>query len=204
MKRKRAFTLAEVLIALVLLGIVAVFTIPNILVSQAKSRDKALFLETIAALQSTVYSGNLNQSIGQSASLTAYLASQLNAIQTCSVNFQTEGCYTVMTPVAQNMGGFVLPNGVTVSDIASFPVTNCTNNPTAFVCYDGWAIDINGNQPPNAFGQDRLAMDIHWGGVAGVDSQGVFRKVSETWPENNLGTFADAAANIALWNSLYN
>lgn len=52
MRRKSGFTLAELLIALGILGVIAVFTIPKILVSQARSASNAKVKEAAAMISS--------------------------------------------------------------------------------------------------------------------------------------------------------
>jgi prepilin-type N-terminal cleavage/methylation domain-containing protein len=47
---KTGFTLAELLIALAILGVIATFTIPKVLVAQQSTKDKAVAKEAIAAI----------------------------------------------------------------------------------------------------------------------------------------------------------
>jgi prepilin-type N-terminal cleavage/methylation domain-containing protein len=48
--KKTAFTLAELLIALAILGVIATFTIPKVLIAQQNSTSNAIAKETIAAV----------------------------------------------------------------------------------------------------------------------------------------------------------
>jgi len=52
--KKKGFTLTELLIALVILGVIATFTIPKVLQNQQNSKKWALFKEDIAACQQAV------------------------------------------------------------------------------------------------------------------------------------------------------
>lgn len=56
MHRHPAFTLAELLIALAILGVIAVFTIPKVLQSQQDSRFRAIAKETAASVSSAYQS----------------------------------------------------------------------------------------------------------------------------------------------------
>jgi prepilin-type N-terminal cleavage/methylation domain-containing protein len=51
------FTLAELLIALGILGVIATFAIPKILVAQQDTKRKAVLKETMAALQNMIWEG---------------------------------------------------------------------------------------------------------------------------------------------------
>ena len=196
--RFAGFTLIEALLSMALLGVVAAFTIPQILQSTQSTQSKTLYLDTLSEIQGVIYDGTLSGETVNSLSLTDYMAKKLNAIKTCRVNFQTEGCYTPRSPAnALNGGGIVLPNGVTISDINTDVIATCTNAPTSDTCFDGWIVDINGSQGPNVEGTDYIDINLRWGGQPAVDPFGVYRQV---------GTFAPdptSAANIALWKSLY-
>ncbi len=58
-------TLAELLIALALLGVIATFTIPKILNSQAPQRKMAIFKESIAAIHNILVSGTKQGELNQ-------------------------------------------------------------------------------------------------------------------------------------------
>lgn len=64
------FTLAELLIALVILGEIATFTIPKILISQSNGRNNAIAKETMASIASAYQMVQLNSSGGVSFSTT--------------------------------------------------------------------------------------------------------------------------------------
>lgn len=72
----KGFTLAELLIALAVLGVIATFTIPKILVAQQNVKNNAIALEAIgmvsAAFTQASYIQGLSSSLGTS-SLTPYM-----------------------------------------------------------------------------------------------------------------------------------
>ena len=58
--KAKAFTLAELLIALAILGVIATFTIPKIISAQTDSRNKAVAREIIAMVSNAVYLAKTN------------------------------------------------------------------------------------------------------------------------------------------------
>lgn len=75
-KCTRGFTLAELLIALAILGVIATFTIPKVLVTQQAAKEKAIAKEAIAAISNAFQVYGLENMISASSSpkdLTPYL-----------------------------------------------------------------------------------------------------------------------------------
>jgi prepilin-type N-terminal cleavage/methylation domain-containing protein len=63
MRRKRGFTLAELLIALAILGVIATFTIPKVLQSMQDTKYKAIAKEFVATFSSAYEAYRLNNPI---------------------------------------------------------------------------------------------------------------------------------------------
>src|SRR5690606_28880505 len=76
---RNGFTLAEVLIALALLGVVAAFAIPKVLEAQVDHQKKLIWKETLATLEDLFYTANLNEEAGHG-SFNAYLTRHLNFV----------------------------------------------------------------------------------------------------------------------------
>jgi len=76
LKHSKGFTLAELLIALAILGVIATFTIPKIITSQANSKNNAVTKEIVAtvsaAYQQYIQANGASGSIGMAA-LTQYM-----------------------------------------------------------------------------------------------------------------------------------
>lgn len=73
---RNGFTLAELLIALAILGVIAVFTIPKVLQSQQSSASNAVAKEALGTLSAAFSAYQLNNSLSastKSADLTPYL-----------------------------------------------------------------------------------------------------------------------------------
>jgi prepilin-type N-terminal cleavage/methylation domain-containing protein len=144
----KGFTLAELLIALAILGEIATFTIPKILSSQQNSQRIAVFKETIGALSEITYYGYLQGDLTTS-NVTSYYASKLNTVKICSTNSFTQGCWS--HPGGDTEPGFVLHNGATLT---GFNNTGPGN---------GISMDWNGAAGPNIEGQDIIQLQICFG-----------------------------------------
>lgn len=142
------FTLSELLIALGILGIIAVFTIPKIIASNTDAQKKAIFREVYGALSSIYDTGYKTGQLTHANALT-YVASQMNAIKLCPTNASTEGCISsTKVSVATNVPGFTLANGA--------QVWMYTGSAEDFI------IDWNGDAGSNTIGDDI----IHFYGVS--------------------------------------
>ncbi len=134
------FTLAELLIALAILGIIAVFTIPKLLNAQADARNKALFKEDFALIS------------GASATL---MNRGLNTTGSDDyVVFETLINYTKTVHTGANINevNFWLANG---STLISFNGSMAASGNTI-------GTDANGAAGPNQNGVDRLTVFVCW------------------------------------------
>jgi prepilin-type N-terminal cleavage/methylation domain-containing protein len=141
----KGFTLAELLIALAILGIIATFVIPKIISSQQSGKKQAIFKETIGALSEATYLACINPP-DPSMTIYAYYASKLNTLKQCPTNAQAEGCDIIDTEP-----GFLLHNGASVAGVRDVLGSS-----------DGIVIDYNGLAGPNLGGDDRLAIVVNY------------------------------------------
>jgi prepilin-type N-terminal cleavage/methylation domain-containing protein len=86
------FTLAELLIALALLGVLSTFAIVKTINASNVSQQKAVFKETIATLQSVYYQGVQDGSMRASTNLYQFFKARLNAIK-CVDNANVGGLW---------------------------------------------------------------------------------------------------------------
>jgi prepilin-type N-terminal cleavage/methylation domain-containing protein len=148
----RGFTLAELLIALAILGEIATFTIPKILSAQQSGQRKTIFRETFATISALNYQGVITGNVTSGTTFWAYMKSNLNAIKYCE-NAQTEGCWSgssdepFNTPTA---AGAVLHNGALLTDI-EFGSTN-----------EAFDIDWNGTAGPNLKCVDQIPFVVYF------------------------------------------
>jgi prepilin-type N-terminal cleavage/methylation domain-containing protein len=123
----RGFTLAELLIALLILGGIATFTIPKILSSQQLGQNKAVIKETFATIASAYSMYTLNNGASSSITMGA-LTPYMNyiAVDTTSIIDQPGGTYDCS---ASGLTCIKLHNGAILyySNGVTFAGTNTTN-----------------------------------------------------------------------------
>jgi prepilin-type N-terminal cleavage/methylation domain-containing protein len=160
--KKSGFTLAEIIIAFSILGVISTFLVLKMTNGANETKKKAIFRETISTLQTTLYQARQDRQYRESANIPiasnaihAYLRNKLSAVKTCT-NPSAEGCwahaYGGGVPPTQ-YGAYVLHNGaVVVMPLAAcFGACSLTNG--LIVYFD---IDWNGSQGPNQWGEDQM------------------------------------------------
>lgn len=181
--RKKGFTLAEVLITLSIIGVVAALTIPALMRNYQESMWKTAFKKNYAVISQAVmmvmndHGGtleNLYPSCGNdyctSNAFGDELAKYLTYTKQCLTGTTiTSGCWystginylndtgTLDTWRYQSGGAFVLKNGAIVSYIYDSNDQSCTTG-TSYTCGDAgqnWFVfDVNGSNGPNTLGKD--------------------------------------------------
>lgn len=142
--------MAELLIALAILGVIATFTIPKILSSQNDAKRFAIFKETIAALNDAFHNGCVEGAISET-NFGTYMIQHLNARKICSTNSQSEGCWEPSVNFASqaNLPGAVLNNGAFIAGL---------DDSSSGTGSDLIIIDWNGLDGPNTEGNDQIAL----------------------------------------------
>lgn len=156
--KRQGFTLAELLIAVAILGEIATFTIPKIVNAQQMGKRKMVLKETISLLTDLTYRGYLMKSMSGTYNGNYYL-DNVNAIKICSSNSSTEGCWSHAAPSTENLEpGFILPNGAVVSGF---------NNVAEVWGYNGVIMDWNGATGPNLEGDDQITFIYYYNNNSG-------------------------------------
>lgn len=159
------FTLAELLLALLILGVIATFTIPKVLTAQHDSQKKAVFRETISALYQVYYQGILENAFSgmsvapapSSVIVQTWLNSKINAIKICPTDADGEGCFTQPYdggPLVDDQGGFLLASKANIVHGGSLCYGACQTAGGISILM----IDYNGAADPNLMGEDQLVV----------------------------------------------
>lgn len=143
-----AFTLAELLIALGILAVIATFSIPKILMSQQTSKKKAVFQETVAALNEAFVPACLSGQITE-ANVGSYIRNHLNAVKICT-DSMNDGCWFGTDLVAQgHTEGVALHNGAVIAGLDDAVSGGNTGQDTLMIDWDG-------SSGANLHGQDQM------------------------------------------------
>lgn len=184
LQRNSGFTLAELLIALAILGVIATFTIPKVLTSQNDSKRTAVMKEAVATLNNVLQQGLLEGGVTDS-NLGTYYLNHLNAIKICDTNAKTQGCWSnVATTFAgqEATPGVVLANGAFICGF---------DDASSGTGADTIAIDWNGADGPNTEGNDIMMVR------AIVDNSTITDRVSTVRGDGAYPT------SLTMWNQIF-
>lgn len=181
LKPVTGFTLAELLIALGILGLIAIFMIPKLLNSSQSGQKTAVFKETIAALSEATHlfcltDGNSNPNPY------SHITGKVNTQKLCPSNASTQGCFGASTSTENAEPGFIMHNGATLAGFR-----NSTQAREMVI------VDWNGSDSPNILGDDQMLLAINFTQVASY--YGVSRC--------RVGASTFDAPSVTLYQSLY-
>ena len=186
---KKGFTLAEVLITLLIIGVIASIVIPGLIADTQNAELKTTWKKTFADLnQATklIMMDNGGNLTGIS-NFTSSYKTILNSVKYCS-SASAEGCWNKANESFYISGGvagspenspdksfaypgLILNNGIFIT---SFTIdSTCQYNPPYKYC--GWmAIDVNGLKRPNTVGKDIFAVWLLKDGIKAIGTQNTF------------------------------
>lgn len=170
---KKAFTLAEVLVTLAIIGVVAALTIPSLVKNateaQLRTKFKKVFAELNAAhlrikeeYDGTVWTAFTDDGTGQDDMRDAYL-DYLSYVKKCDAGTAVGTCFTSTykdmdgtddTIIISNYSRAILTNGTALSFFRTNPICastagTLTNQVCGFI-----VIDVNNLSGPNVVGKD--------------------------------------------------
>lgn len=187
--KMKAFTLAEVLITLGIIGVVAAMTIPNLMMSYQKNviyqqfRKQYSVLSAAFALLNSDYGGDFSNAFPSSDDLMNALATKLDVVQTCTVAQDAQDCFHKTTDIkalggaalgtnwtSPNSASMVLKDGVKIILYDNGYRTPACNGSIAVRNGENCAcqiigIDVNGDAGPNIFGRDILVVYLYKYGI---------------------------------------
>lgn len=170
------FTLTEILIALVLVGTIVSFTVPQIIVTVERQQSQARVRSFISALQGAYYGLRMRQTLEERDSYLNNLATRMNALRwqggaippngagdvpLTSANHACRGGAGDATQdaapagftIAEAPGWMLMKNSVVVTGLLGRPETDTLleqgTSARLVVC-----MDTNGNAGPNRLGRD--------------------------------------------------
>lgn len=190
---KKAFTLAEVLITLGIIGVVAALTIP-ILSQNANERATVSQLKEVYSILSQAYKlaekdngtpDTWGMTVGNSPQVLSMLVPYLKVAQDCTDS--SPGCfpsgvmYIYLAASKGNAGGYSsdnypkikLANGtIVMGRVASTTCSIVTGTSLALsnMCARYW-VDVNGEKGPNQWGKDTFAFYLTKYGIVPYGSQ---------------------------------
>lgn len=160
---KYGFTLAETLITIGVIGLVAAMTLPSIIAGIEKTVLKNQIKKNYSALSQVVQKVLFEFGDGQGVYANSgfgfrefnnAVLNEFKILQVCEKNALAKGC------IAEY-------KGLNVKDCSGFNETNIYNNATVYILYDGsfmipyhadwrslWLVDVNGKKGPNKAGYD--------------------------------------------------
>ena len=189
MMRHKGFTLAELLTALGVLGVIASFSIPKMLYAQELQQRKALLKETVALISQIQYEGVVTGELTANTN-TSYFSNRLNALQICT-DAAAQGCWTSgYNSGDKNEPGARLANGV---EMVGF---NWGDNLGAGRYGNVITIDYNGAKGPNQVGEDVLRLCYCYGSL---NCGGASYLPADLRPGRNTGCFGTEV----LYQSLF-
>lgn len=166
LKKRFAFTLAEVLITLGVIGIVCAMTIPTLIKNTQDAEFKTGYKKAFSDASNVWQTMRVNAEMEPCTSVCDDNCSGTNFItfksymkveKSCGTNISTDnvkGCWDI---TGEAFGGSI-PDGTTGSGAIGFVDSSGRNwimLRGAATCRVPLAVDINGFKPPNQFGKDR-------------------------------------------------
>lgn len=177
-KNKMAFTLAEVLVVMGVIGVIAALTIPALVQKITNETFYSQFMKTYALLTSASqslindYNGDLSGQFSDTTALMNLFATKLKPVKLCpegnisdcwnTNNINVLGRYQTLA-VGTNDAAMILANGSIIrfstlgadfSSTCQSPSNTYNKNGKTYTACDSIWLDVNGNKPPNELGRD--------------------------------------------------
>jgi len=165
---KNGFTLAEVLITLVIIGVVAAMTIPTAINNMQDQERKTQFAKAYSTIKQAMYETEMKDFFGYAecyygsgtdarvSQCTAFfnaLSKNLSLQKVCAGNAKTDGCVPTYKSYATSSGC----NGFSENNINKYNTVYVLSDGQIIIPYGGmplFILDINGHKGPNASGFD--------------------------------------------------
>ena len=169
-KNKKGFTLAEVLITLGIIGIVAAMTMPA-LIANHREKETVVRLKKVYSTLSNAYIGVLNEYGDPSTwdveswdDVALMFSKYIKNVKICKLG--TKGCFAhvvrkdLLNNNVDNIGGsaaIVINDGTIVSFGAPVGIEDALTCKSLSLCFQ-FTVDINGDKLPNRWGVDTFTL----------------------------------------------
>lgn len=211
-QRYTAFTLAEVLITLTIIGVVATITIPALMNNINDMQYKVSLKKVFSILSQAQLSiannngGNFQLALTSCANATCFkniFKTVLNSTSDCPVGANLGVCFPALAnltylngtntggylPFAASTSGLVLNDGMMVSFYLDS--NSCNFARTAFADECGWVlVDVNGFKNPNKLGKDIYILFIRQNQIT------PFAAGSDTFATGNTNDDCNVGVNL--------
>lgn len=189
--KKTAFTLAEVLIMLGIIGVVAAMTIPTLMNATQDKEFKTAWKKEFSALSQALAQmandngGSIEGAFSTSAEIRDKFAGYLIKSKLCDDSY-SESCWSVdskfwngTTNVMATGPAIIMNDGALILfQLSSSACTQGMGTPVAFYRCGGAAIELNGLKKPNIFGKDIFEIHILKDRILPYGTQG------DGWPDS--------------------
>ncbi len=163
---KRGFTIAEVLISLAVIGVIAAITLPalntNVVKSQLEVQTRKFYTQFTKALDLYKLDNDTNVLTGMDFDSADFVKKYFNVVRECT---KSEDCYakqyatqinTLFTP-----RWFVKGNTFELADGAVFTLASYDEDESQALDLD---FDVNGKKGPNKVGYDKWSAKVYYNG----------------------------------------
>lgn len=178
-KSHKGFTLAEILLVIVILGIVAAITIPSIIRDITDIQYKTVWKSTYSAISQAVrrsameHGGTIDSLCHNTDCFRNTIIPYLNIVKACNqtATIGTGNCFSLAIIGEDQGSAAILSNGVGLFFAANSSDCSGSFSPNIPKDYCGWmAVDTNGFKPPNEVGKDIFRL---WVGKRGIYPFGI-------------------------------
>lgn len=168
---KKAFTLAQVLLVIVIMGITMAMTIPSTIIKiqdvdlKTKLKSEYSILSEVIGRLLDNAGGTFDGNFTNSMDMANKFASLMNTVKQCNTNASTEGCWHSSSTwkgldgssnslTLTSSPGFILQDGTLLVFNNDFFSATCTDAQNTIPKCGSIYIDINGFRFPNQLGRD--------------------------------------------------
>ena len=203
MKRMRAFTLAEVLVTLGIIGVVSAMTVPSLMQNyQRQSYVTQLhkvyneFSQALLRYQNDKNAINLTEAgLNSQAQMNSFMSSYFKVVQTCTNSltpcFIEQNTYKKISGVALS-SAYTVTNSYVLASGASIRFLYAPSGDKI----GNIMVDINGQKGPNILGRDLFTIAVFKNGM--MDDTGASAPLSKD-TRNSLYTSNCASAENSAW-----